>query len=348
MTANPAMDRALALAEGAWGSTAPNPAVGCVLVTPDGTIIGEGATAPGGRPHAEAIALSQAGDSARGATAYVTLEPCAHQSPRGPACADLLIAAGVERVVAAMEDPDPRTNAHGFARLRAAGIAVEVGQGAGRAGAIVAGFAHRLATGRPRVTLKLALSIDGRIALADGTSRWITGAEARAHAHLERARADLIVVGRGTLEADDPRLDVRLPGEEHRSPRPAILSRALAAAPPGSALGARNALILPSPLAIDGLPLNDILVEGGAGAASAFLTANRVDRLLVYRAPILLGGDARGATGVLALADLAAAHGRWQRTATLELGADLLETYEATPTSLPATGPPQRSGCSTR
>lgn len=323
------MARALALAEAAWGSTAPNPAVGCVLVALDGSIVGEGATSPGGRPHAEAQALAHAGSLTRGATAYVTLEPCAHASTRGPACADLLIAAGVARVVAALPDPDPRTNGEGFARLRAADIAVETGDGAAEAAAIIAGFAHRIATGRPRVTLKLALSIDGRLALADGQSRWITGEAARAHAHLERARADLIVIGRGTLDADDPILDVRLPGHEHRGPRPAILSRTLTTVPPHTKLAAHDPLILRTPQDIDTLPLNDILVEGGAATAAAFLRAKRVDRLLIYRAPILLGGDARAGVGDLGVTNLAAAHGRWHRTASTELGDDLLETYEA-------------------
>lgn len=323
------MARALALAKAAWGSTAPNPAVGCVLVAPDGRTIGEGATAHGGRPHAEAVALAQAGTRARASTAYVTLEPCAHASARGLACADLLIAAGIARVVAALPDPDPRTHGQGFARLRAAGIVVETGEGAAEAAAIIAGFAHRIATGRPRVTLKLALSIDGRIALADGRSRWITGEQARAHAHTERARADLIVIGRGTLEADDPTLDVRLPGQEHRSPRPAILSRTLAQVPATRRLAARNPLILPSPQAIDTLPLNDILVEGGGETARAFLIADRVDRLLIYRAPILLGADARPGVGALALVDLAHAHGHWCRTDCLPLGPDVLEVYEA-------------------
>lgn len=321
------MARALALAEAAWGTTAPNPAVGCILVV-DGLAIGGGATAPGGRPHAEAAALAQAGERARGATAYVTLEPCAHDSPRGPACADLLIVAGVARIVVAVPDPDPRTNGQGIARLRAAGIAVELNDGADRARAIVAGFAYRIAHGRPRVTLKLALSIDGRIALGDGTSCWITGEAARAHAHLERARADLIVVGRGTLEADDPVLDVRLPGEAHRSPRPAILSRTLRAAPSGSRLAARDPLILRAPGDVDALGINEVLVEGGAGAATAFLAANRVDRLLVYRAPLLLGGDARSSIGALDLTELASAHGRWRRVSLKDLGADLLEVYE--------------------
>ena len=323
------MARALALADAAWGTTAPSPAVGCVLVRPDGRIVGEGATAPGGRPHAEALALAAARADAQNATAYVTLEPCAHASPRGPACSDLLIAARVRSVVTALADPDPRTHGQGFARLRAAGIAVEIGNGAAEAAAIIAGFAHRIATGRPRVTLKLALSIDGRLALADGTSRWITGPDARAHAHLERARADLIVVGRGTLEADDPALDVRLPGHEHRSPRPAILSRTLAAVPAHARLAAQGPLILRRPEDVDALSVNDIFVEGGADAAAAFLRAGRVDRLLIYRAPILLGGDARGGVGPLALATLAQAHGRFTRTGTLALGPDLLEIYEA-------------------
>ncbi len=321
------MLHALDLAESAWGTTAPNPAVGCVIMVND-TLVGEAATARGGRPHAEAAALQQAGNRAAGSTVYVTLEPCAHASVRGPACADLLIAAGVARVVAAIGDPDPRTNGQGFARLRAAGIIVNTGDGADTARATIAGFAHRIAHGRPRITLKLALSIDGRLALADGTSRWITGEAAREHAHIERAHADLIVVGRGTLEADDPLLDVRLPGEAHRSPRPAVLSATLAKVPGRFRLAARDPLILRSPQAADTLPLNDILVEGGAGAATAFLRADRVDRLLVYRAPILLGADARAATGPLALDTLEQAHGRFTRTGTLELGGDSLEIYE--------------------
>jgi len=320
--------RALALAERAWGTTAPNPAVGCVMAHGD-RIVGEGATAPGGRPHAEAVALALAGSRALGATAYVTLEPCAHASPRGPACADLLIGAGVARVVALVADPDPRTDGVGFARLRAAGIVLETGEGEERARAIIAGFAHRIAIGRPRVTLKLALSIDGRLALASGESRWITGEAARAHAHLERARADLIVVGRGTLEADDPTLDVRLAGEAHRSPRPAVLSRTLTQVPHRFKLAARDPLLLATPEAVDTLPMNDILVEGGASTAAAFLRADRVDRLLIYRAPILLGADARAGVGALPPATLADAHGRWIRTGTISLPPDTLEIYES-------------------
>ena len=225
------MGSALALAARGRGRTAPNPAVGCVIVK-DGHVIGRGWTQPGGRPHAEAGALAQAGDLARGATAYVTLEPCAHVSTRGPACADLLIAAGVARVVIAATDPDPRTAGAGAARIEAAGIAVTSGVRAAEAAAQNPGFFSRMARGRPFVTLKLALSLDGCLALNDGRSRWITGAAARAHAHRERALADLIVVGRGTLEADDPALDVRLAGLEDRAPRAAVLSRSLNDLPP--------------------------------------------------------------------------------------------------------------------
>ncbi|HEX8193648.1 MAG TPA: bifunctional diaminohydroxyphosphoribosylaminopyrimidine deaminase/5-amino-6-(5-phosphoribosylamino)uracil reductase RibD, partial [Allosphingosinicella sp.] len=203
------MRAAIALGARGRGRTAPNPNVGCLLVK-NGRVVGRGWTQPGGRPHAEAMALDQAGAEARGADAYVTLEPCAHQSPRGPTCADLLISAGIARLVCAVGDPDPRTDGAGVERLRGAGVAVETGLLAAEAERSLAGFLSRLRHGRPYVTLKLALSLDGRIAPASGESRWITGDEARAHVHLERARTDMILVGRGTLEADSPRLDVRL------------------------------------------------------------------------------------------------------------------------------------------
>lgn len=300
------------------GRTAPNPNVGCLIVR-DGRLVGCGWTQPGGRPHAEAEALAKAGDAARGATAYVTLEPCAHESPRGPACADLLAAAGVSRVVAALRDPDPRTDGQGFDRLRAAGIEVVVGPGAEPARRSLAGFLSRVTRGRPHVTLKLAMSIDGRIALPSGESRWITGPEARRHAHRERARADLILVGRGTFEADAPRLDVRLPGWEDRSPRRAILTRGTA--PDGW-------LHLADPHDIHALThVNDLLIEGGAATAAAFLAADLVDRLLVYRAPILLGAGTAGVSD-LGLTTLADAHGRWRHTSGRSLGVDRLEVYE--------------------
>jgi len=207
------MGTALALATRGVGRTAPNPPVGCVLIKDD-RIVGRGWTQPGGRPHAEAMALAMAGDAAAGATVYVTLEPCAHTSPRGPACSDLLVAAGVAQVVIALGDPDPRTDGQGIARLRAAGIAVTEDVMAEEARRSMAGFLTRRAAGRPHVTLKLATSLDGCIARADGESKWITGDAARAHAHLERARHEAILVGRGTAEADAPRLDVRLGGLE--------------------------------------------------------------------------------------------------------------------------------------
>ena len=192
------MGAALALAERGRGRTAPNPAVGCVIVK-DGRVVGRGWTQPGGRPHAEAMALAEAGDAARGATVFTTLEPCAHASPRGPACSELLIDAGVAGVVAALGDPDPRTDGKGHDRLRAVGISVETGAEAAAARRAMAGFLTRQALGRPHVTLKLATSLDGCIALASGESQWITGAAARAYAHVERSRHDAILVGRGNV-----------------------------------------------------------------------------------------------------------------------------------------------------
>jgi diaminohydroxyphosphoribosylaminopyrimidine deaminase/5-amino-6-(5-phosphoribosylamino)uracil reductase len=314
------MGAALALAARGRGRTSPNPSVGCVIVS-DGVVVGRGWTQPGGRPHAEAMALAEAGERARGATAYVTLEPCAHVSPRGPACADLLVAAGVARVVAAADDPDPRTNGAGLARLAAAGIVTGSGVRAEEARATMAGFLTRLAKGRPHVTLKLATSLDGCIALANGESRWITGPEARAHVHLERSRHEAILVGRGTWEADRPRLNVRLPGLESRAPQRVVLSGAF------STGRADQAAVIDSPAAIASLPGDHLFVEGGAGAASAFLTAGLVDRLLLYRAPILIGGG-RPALGDISLASLADAHGRWTMVDSRQLGSDRLEVYE--------------------
>jgi len=312
------MDAAIALGERGRGRTAPNPHVGCIIVR-NGEVVGRGWTQAGGRPHAEAVALAQAGAAAEGATVYVSLEPCAHDSARGPTCADLLAAARPARVVIAADDPDPRTNGAGTERLRAAGIAVETGIARGAAEASMAGFFSRVRRDRPFVTLKLAMSIDGRIALASGESKWITGEDARAHAHLERVRADMILVGRGTYETDAPSLDVRLPGLEDRSPRRALLTRG--EAPDGW-------VRIGAPEEIGGLgDVNDLLVEGGAGAAAAFLAADLVDRLLVYRAPILIG-DGKAAIGDIGLAGLADAHGRWRLADTRALGSDRLEVYE--------------------
>lgn len=311
------MAAALALAGRGRGRTAPNPNVGCVLVA-DGKTVGRGWTQPGGRPHAEAMALAAAGTAARGATAFVGLEPCAHNSPRGPCCADALIEAGIARVVVAVQDPDPRTDGRGIARLRDAGIAVESGVLAAEARAAMAPWWSRQVRARPFVTLKLATSLDGCIARTDGQSRWITGARARAHGHLERAMHQAILVGRGTLDADAPKLDVRLAGLEHRSPRRLLLTR-------GAAPDDWTAVAAPE--ALDKLEgVDSVLVEGGAGAASAFLAADRVDRLLLYRAPILIGG--RAALGDIGLADLAAAHDRWRLADSRMLGSDRLDVYE--------------------
>jgi diaminohydroxyphosphoribosylaminopyrimidine deaminase / 5-amino-6-(5-phosphoribosylamino)uracil reductase len=314
------MQAALALAVRAQGQTAPNPNVGCVIVA-EGRVIARGQTQAGGRPHAEAVALSMAGAAARGATLYTTLEPCAHHSARGPACADLIPSSGVARVVSAMRDPDPRTDGRGHDRLSAAGIAVTTSVCALQAQAAMAGFLMRQRHGRPFVTLKLALSIDGALALADGCSRWITGPHARAHAHLERARHDAIVIGRGTFTADAPELDVRLPGLESRRPQRWLLS-----VDPAIAAGAPGWRHLAAPAAIGAMTGDYLLVEGGAGAAAAFLAADLVDRLLIYRAPIVIGGG-RGGVDAIGLNDLAVAHGRWVQADSRTFGADQLTIY---------------------
>jgi diaminohydroxyphosphoribosylaminopyrimidine deaminase/5-amino-6-(5-phosphoribosylamino)uracil reductase len=316
------MGAALALAERGRGLTAPNPNVGCVIVA-DGFVVGRGSTQPGGRPHAEAMALAQAGAKSRGATCYTTLEPCAHRSARGPACAPSLATAGVARVVIGLVDPDTRTAGGGVAALREAGVEVVEGVRSGDAARAMAGFLTRQRLGRPQVTLKLATSLDGCIALAGGESRWITGPESRAHAHLERARHEAIVVGRGTVEADAPKLDVRLAGMEERSPRRLMLS----ATPAPQDSGAWQALRSPHDIALLA-EVDHLLVEGGARTAAAFLRAELVDRLLLYRAPVLIGGGVP-ALADLGLASLADAHGRWRLLDRRRLGSDALEVYEA-------------------
>jgi diaminohydroxyphosphoribosylaminopyrimidine deaminase/5-amino-6-(5-phosphoribosylamino)uracil reductase len=313
------MDEALRLAEEARGRSAPNPNVGCVIVSSSGRIVGKGATAPGGRPHAEAVALGQAGKRAKGAAVYVTLEPCAHQSTRGPACTDALLAAEPARLVIALKDPDKRTSGKGIRRLRRAGIDVTLGVAREPAKRSLAGWLTRLQTGRPRITLKLALSIDGKIALPSGESKWITGEDARRHVHQERAHSDMILVGRGTYLADRPRLDVRLPGLEQASPRRALLTR-------GSAVEGWE--ILNSPGDVYRLhDVNDLLVEGGAATATAFLAEDLVDRILIYRAPIIVG-DGKSSFGYVGLDAIANAHGRWRLVDHGRLGVDRLEVYE--------------------
>ena len=313
------MDEALRLGEGARGRSAPNPNVGCVIVATSGRIVGKGSTAAGGRPHAEALALEQAGRRAKGATIYVTLEPCAHDSPRGPACTDLLLAAKPARVVIALKDPDPRTAGKGVRRLRAAGVAVSLGIGREAAKRSLSGWLTRLRLGRPRITLKLALSIDGKIALPSGESKWITGEDARRHVHEERAHSDMILVGRGTYLVDRPQLDVRLPGLEERSPRRALLSR-------GEAVDGWE--ILSNPADVRRLhDVNDLLVEGGSSTATAFLAEDLVDRILIYRAPIIVG-EGKSSFGYVGLDAIADAHGRWRPVDEQRLGVDRLEVYE--------------------
>jgi diaminohydroxyphosphoribosylaminopyrimidine deaminase/5-amino-6-(5-phosphoribosylamino)uracil reductase len=311
------MARAIALAASVRRTTAPNPWVGCVLVLADGTVV-EGATQPPGGPHAEASALAAAraaGHDTAGATAYVTLEPCSHHG-RTPPCADALVDAGVSRAVIAIEDPDPQVSGRGTARLRAAGVAVEVGVGAAEVTDQLAPYLHHRRTGRPFVVLKLAASVDGRTAAPDGTSRWITGEAARADAHGLRADSNAILVGAGTVRADDPSLTVR----HVAGPDP--LRVVLGHAPVGAkvrpcvemsgdlgdvldALGARGIL--------------QLLVEGGATVAGAFHRAGLVDRYVVYLAPALFGGD--DAPGLFAGAGAATMtdvlRGRFTRLVTL-------------------------------
>lgn len=270
---------AASLAVRARPHSAPNPAV-AALVVKHGVVLGRGVTAPGGRPHAEAAALAQAGNAARGATLYVTLEPCAHASTRGPDCAGLVAAAGLRRVVIGCGDPDPRTNGLGMARLAAAGIAAELANDPACIESL-SGFLTREALGRPQVTLKLAVTNDGFIGPLSGEPLAITGPIARAHVHRQRALAEGIVVGGATLRRDAPRLDVRIPGLEARSPRRFVLTR-------GQAPAGWDKLASPADIAAL-LPMQHLYVEGGGATAAAFLQAGLVDRLHIYCAPFDLG-----------------------------------------------------------
>lgn len=321
------MDYALRLGRRALGTTAENPNVGCVIVK-DGRVRGIGWTQAGGRPHAETEALNMAGEGARGATAYVTLEPCAHHGRTGP-CAEALVRAGVARVVTALEDPDPRVSGGGHAILRRAGIAIETGPGAEEARRGMAGFLTRILSKRPQVILKMAVSADHMIAGGVGQRTAISGAEARAHVHLLRAQCDAILVGMGTVLADDPELTCRLPGLESRSPRPFVLSRS-GDLPPTSHLARRGAEVLrgnvPEVLAdLGARGINRLMVEGGARVARSFLEAGMVDQFHLIRAEKSLG------TGVEVLAGLPLEQAL-QPFRVIEqerLGSDLLTVYEA-------------------
>jgi diaminohydroxyphosphoribosylaminopyrimidine deaminase / 5-amino-6-(5-phosphoribosylamino)uracil reductase len=333
------MTHALRLAARGLGNTWPNPAVGCVLVN-EGVVVGRGWTQPSGRPHAERRALDQAGDAARGATAYVTLEPCAHHG-HTPPCAEALIAAGVAHVVTALTDPDPRVAGRGHAMLRNAGIAVTEGVLTAEATRLNAGFLKRVTQGLPFVTLKLATTLDGRIATATGESRWITGAEARRHVHMLRLTHDAVMVGAGTARADDPDLTVRDMGAL-RQPHRIVLDSRLrhapdsrlgrtagevpvwmvhtAAAPPSAraAWGDKGATLVEVTAnaqgqidpraalqALAARGLTRILCEGGGQLSASLVGAGLVDDLASYAAGCLIGGDGRAAFGALGLAALA-------------------------------------------
>ncbi len=294
----------------------PNPGVAALIVK-DGVVVARGWTQPGGRPHAEAEAIARAGDACRGATLYVTLEPCAHKSARGPACADLVSKAGLARVVIGQHDPDPRTAGNGATQIRGAGIAVELLDDS-TSRASLEGYLAVKQLGRPFVTLKLAMSLDGCIALANGESQWITGETARAHVHARRARQDAILVGGGTWRADRPQLNVRLPGLEERSPQRILLTRGVA--PDG-------VKIINDPQAIQQLDgVQYLYVEGGAETAAAFLKADLVDRMEIYRAPIVIGDGLRP-LGDIGLEQLAEAHGRWNLAEECQLGSDRFTAY---------------------
>lgn len=355
------MRAALGMARRAIGATADNPPVGCVIVL-DGVAVGRGHTQPGGRPHAETEALRQAGASARGATAYVTLEPCAHHG-QTPPCAEALIAAGVARVVAAVRDPDPRVDGGGYRLLGQAGIEVTTEILREDAAHLMAGFLTRQGTGRPHVTLKLATSLDGKIATASGNSKWITGPEARARGHLMRANSDAILVGIGTVLADDPLLDCRLPGLQERSPARIVLDSRLRLPADcnlvTTAAGARTVILTteaasPTSIAalkakgcevlaietgaggrvdlvaafatLGGLGLSRVLVEGGGAVVASLIKSGLVDEIAWFRAGLVLGGDALASVADLGLERVDQAR-RMTRISVETIGHDVLETF---------------------
>lgn len=349
------MAAALALARRGLGRVWPNPAVGCIIVR-DGVLIGRARTADGGRPHAEPQALAQAGDAARGATAYVTLEPCAHHG-KTPPCTQALIGAGIARVVVALRDPDPRVDGGGISQLRAAGVEVTEGVMADAARKLQSGFLSRIERGRPSVTLKLASTLDGRIATASGESQWITGPAARAHVHARRAVHDAVMVGAGTVRADDPRLTVRGLGVRPQPVR-VVLSSALnlpvqaaliqtardlptwlihtqGDPTPFEAAGARCIQVpgetqpdLSATLAQLGREgLTRVYCEGGGGVAASLLRAGLVDRVELYTAGAAIGAEGHPGLGPLGLARLADAP-RMVLRESRQIGPDLLSVWE--------------------
>ena len=361
MTSHSHMRAALALAQRGLGTTWPNPAVGCVVVA-NGRVVGRAVTAPGGRPHAETQALAMAGDAARDADVYVTLEPCNHTG-QAPPCTEALIAAGVARVVIAGHDPDPRVDGSGIERLRDAGIEVITGVLTAEADAMQLGFLLRLQIGRPMVTLKLASTLDGRIATRGGKSQWITGSEARRAAHALRGRHDAVMVGVGTVLADNPQLTCRIAGlrtrpmmrvvvDSHlRTPLTTKLvatarveptwiihrggadhARRAAFQAAGVSLlevagGERGVDLLAGLTALGDAGVTRVLVEGGAQIAAGLLRDGLVDRVAWFHAPSVMGGDgwpAAQAFGVAGLADMP----RFLRTAQRPIGEDMLTEFE--------------------
>lgn len=356
-TAADARFMALAIGLGArgLGQVWPNPAVGCVIVQ-DGRVLGRGWTQPGGRPHAETMALAQAGVGARGATAYVSLEPCAHHG-KTPPCAEALIRAGVARVVSAQTDPDPRVAGRGHQMLRDGGLDVETGVMSAEAERVQRGFLCRVMLGRPMLTLKLATSLDGRIATASGESKWITGAQARLHVHLMRAAHDAVMVGAGTARADDPSLTVRDIGVA-RQPVRIVVARTLdlpldgtlartawdvplwlihgpsASASARADWRARGARLIECTetaggldlvaafVALADLGLTRVFCEGGGQLAAGLLAQDLVDDLALFAAGLALGDDGRAALGALGLNALAQAP-RFRLQESRRVGADL-------------------------
>ncbi|MCC6000852.1 MAG: bifunctional diaminohydroxyphosphoribosylaminopyrimidine deaminase/5-amino-6-(5-phosphoribosylamino)uracil reductase RibD [Pararhodobacter sp.] len=359
---------AIALGRRGLGRVWPNPAVGCVIVRPGRpgqapVIVGRGWTQPGGRPHAETQALAQAGSAARGATAYVSLEPCAHHG-HTPPCAAALTQAGVARVVSALRDPDPRVDGGGHAMLRAAGIAVDIGVQAQAAADANAGFLCRVRLGRPFVTLKLALTLDGRIATASGESRWITGPQARRAVHMMRARHDGVMVGAGTARIDDPDLRVRNLGVSHSPVRivtdsrlglalDSRLGRSLDLAPvwlmhgpsapahkirAWTAIGARPLAcqqdgmgrldMTPALQQLGGAGLTRVLCEGGGGLGASLMQAGLVDDLVVFSAGRLFGGDGMAALASIGMTTLGP--GQFTLVESRPCGDDLMHRWRRT------------------
>ena len=325
---------ALSLAARGLGRTAPNPSVGCVLVAADGKILGQARTADSGRPHAETQALSQAGARAAGATAYVTLEPCAHHGHTGP-CSQALIEAGVARLVIATLDPDPRTAGKGATMLRDAGMEVHVGVLEAEARQINAGFIKRVETGLPFLTLKLALSVDGKIALSNGESQWITGPEARARGHLLRAQSDFLLTGAKTVLKDQPRFTVRLAGLESSSPKVGVVydaDRSNQEIVSWVQTHRPDWMLLPGwdfahhLRTIGEIGATRVLAEAGGGVAKALLAEDLIDEIVVFRAGKVLGGDARDGVGVFNFQSLDQAP-HFARVETSAVGEDLMEVW---------------------